>query len=293
MGDGGFRPAYNVQFATATVGGAIVGVDVTDARTDAAQMPPMIDQVERRFGTRPAEWLADNGFADLDSIDAVERQGTRRIAPVRDVAKKQQAGQDPFAPQPRDTPDLAHWRAPGTAAGQAIYRQRAATAEWANAQGGTAGCLRCGSGGVTRFWRSPCGMRWPTIWCGCWRGAGRCQGCRRRDGGGARLERSAGSFGRRARGRSHTRLIASAGRAKKKHPSPSDAARRCNNFTSSERRKPFVVPRSGGREREGEQQPSPRPLACPPPVRSRIRSVSPRAPEPHPTATASTPTSSN
>jgi hypothetical protein len=61
MPDGGFRPAYNVQFATTTDDGLIVGVDVINAGTDAAELPPMLDQVEARPGTRPAEALADRG----------------------------------------------------------------------------------------------------------------------------------------------------------------------------------------------------------------------------------------
>ena len=34
MGDGGFRPAFNVQFAVDTESRAVVGVDVSDAGTD-------------------------------------------------------------------------------------------------------------------------------------------------------------------------------------------------------------------------------------------------------------------
>ena len=135
MGDGGFRPAYNVQLATTTQGGVIVGVAVTDARTDAGQMPPMIEQVEQRFGQRPSEWLVDNGFTDRDSIAQTEKAGTKVFAPVKDVEKKQQAGVDPFAAQKNDSPELAQWRGRmGSDAAKTIYRQRAATAEWVNAQ---------------------------------------------------------------------------------------------------------------------------------------------------------------
>jgi len=43
MGDGGFRPAYNVQLATDTESRVIVGVDVTNAGTDHAQTEPMLE----------------------------------------------------------------------------------------------------------------------------------------------------------------------------------------------------------------------------------------------------------
>jgi transposase len=49
MGDGGFRPAYNVQFATtADDARVIVGFDVTKAGSDMGQTTPMLAQVERR-----------------------------------------------------------------------------------------------------------------------------------------------------------------------------------------------------------------------------------------------------
>lgn len=54
MADGGTRPAYNVQFAVATDGRAIVGVDVTNAGSDAAESAPMREQVERRARARAA-----------------------------------------------------------------------------------------------------------------------------------------------------------------------------------------------------------------------------------------------
>src|SRR5215472_15186837 len=72
MADGGYRPAYNVQYAVATAGQVIVGVDVSTSGSDVGQMPPMVDQVEGRFGQRPREWLADGGFVtahqDLEAV---------------------------------------------------------------------------------------------------------------------------------------------------------------------------------------------------------------------------------
>jgi hypothetical protein len=73
MPDGGFRPAYNVQFATTTAGGVIVGVDVTNAGTDGGQMTPMLEQIEERFDARPNEVLVDGGFVKVEAIDDAER----------------------------------------------------------------------------------------------------------------------------------------------------------------------------------------------------------------------------
>jgi transposase len=134
MADGGFRPAYNVQFATATQGRVIVGVDVVNAGTDGGQMLPMFEQVEQRFGRRPEEMLADGGFAKLDDITRLESQGTRVYLPIMELDEKRAKGIDPFAPVKGDTSEVARWRARmGTSEAQSIYRERASTAEFANA----------------------------------------------------------------------------------------------------------------------------------------------------------------
>jgi hypothetical protein len=62
MASGGFRPAFNVQFATTTDSLVIVGVDVVNAGTDGGQMKPMVDQLEDRYQRRPDEYLADGGL---------------------------------------------------------------------------------------------------------------------------------------------------------------------------------------------------------------------------------------
>jgi len=58
MGDGRFRPAFNVQAGTLNDSRIIVGINVTNAGTDSGQMEPMLDQIESDFGKRPEEILA-------------------------------------------------------------------------------------------------------------------------------------------------------------------------------------------------------------------------------------------
>ena len=135
MPDGGFRPAYNVQFATTTDTGVIVGVDVTNAGTDCAEMLPMLEQIEERFEKRPDEMLVDGGFTVLEAIDTAAKEGTTVYAPIKDEQKKRDAGQDPCVRQPKDTEATAEWRARmGTAEAKTIYKERASTAELVNAQ---------------------------------------------------------------------------------------------------------------------------------------------------------------
>ena len=72
MADGGFRPAYNVEYATTCDGQVVVGVDVVTVGSDQGQMPPMLDQIEGRFRRRPKEVLVDGGFANLKDIEGVQ-----------------------------------------------------------------------------------------------------------------------------------------------------------------------------------------------------------------------------
>ena len=62
MGDRGFRPAFNAQFATTCEEQVIVGMAVVNAGSDMAQLAPMVEQVEQRAGHSPAQWLVDGGF---------------------------------------------------------------------------------------------------------------------------------------------------------------------------------------------------------------------------------------
>jgi transposase len=133
MPDGGFRPAYNVQFATTLDHLVVVGVDVTNAGSDGGQMDPMVAQIEQRHQHRPAAYFTDGSFATLEDIAAVSQRGVTVYTPVKDEDTKRQQGQDPFAPRPGDAPAVAAWRQRmGTEAGRQAYRQRS-KCEWTNA----------------------------------------------------------------------------------------------------------------------------------------------------------------
>ena len=131
MADGGFRPAYNVQFSTTTDSQIIVGVEVNNCGSDAGQLSPMLEQVEKRYQQCPAEWLADGGFASDADIEDAHRGGTTVYAPVR---HPRNSSRDPYVALPDDSEALAQWRQRmGSEAAKEIYKQRAATAECVNA----------------------------------------------------------------------------------------------------------------------------------------------------------------
>jgi transposase len=131
MGDGGYRPAYNAQFATDTKNRVIVGVGVTNRGNDYGQMPPMIRNIQKRTGKTVEEYLADGSFAKKEDIQKLTREGVTVFAPPQ-VSKKE--GLDPCDPRERDSAEVAAWRKRmATEVAKEIYKERAATAETTNA----------------------------------------------------------------------------------------------------------------------------------------------------------------
>jgi transposase len=136
MANGGYNPAFNLQFSTDTQSQVIVGVDVVNQGTDSGQMVPMVDQIEQRTGKRPTEILVDGGFANKDDIQQLNQpeQGTTVYAPVKEEEQQRAKGQDPFAPRPGESPELTEWRTRmGTDEAKVVYKDRASTAECVNA----------------------------------------------------------------------------------------------------------------------------------------------------------------
>lgn len=133
MGDGGFRPAFNVQFATTTDDArVIVGVDVSNRGSDMGQSTPMLDQIAERVGVHPKELLVDGGYAQHQAIEQAAGKGVTTYAPVPKPRKGDT--RDAHAPRDGDSDVVAAWRQRmGTAEAAQIYRQRAATAETVNA----------------------------------------------------------------------------------------------------------------------------------------------------------------
>ena len=132
MADGGFRPAYNVQFAADTKSGAVAGVALDNIGSDMGKMAPMNDALAEAYGQRPDQHLADGGFAKLDDIETLAQAGVVTFVPVPEPRDKTR---DRHAPRPDDAPEVAAWRRRmATEEAKAIYKERAATAEWVNAQ---------------------------------------------------------------------------------------------------------------------------------------------------------------
>lgn len=134
MPDGGFRPAYNVQYAVAgsELGGprTVVGVQVTNAGSDMGSLTPMVEQVEKRTGQLPGALLADSGHAKNEDIAAVRKQGIDVIVPPAKTAKSLEELQMDEGTDP----DVLAWRERmESEEAKKLYRARAGLVELNNA----------------------------------------------------------------------------------------------------------------------------------------------------------------
>jgi len=133
MADGGYRPAYNVQLATDVDSRAIVGVTVTNLGSDRSSVLPMLAQLHARMGRMPDAALVDGGCFSRETITDAAAHGVTVYAP-----RSTRRGGPTATPNRTDSPALREWRQRmGTTDAQAIYQERAATAEWVNADART------------------------------------------------------------------------------------------------------------------------------------------------------------
>ena len=131
LADGGFGPAYNLQFATDTESRLIVGVGATNAGNDSQQLEPMQDQLQRRTGLLPRQHLADGGYMNFASVERSAARGIEVFSPPRE---NRSFHIDPLTPQPRDSPALAAYRLRmASTEGKELYKERTSTAETVNA----------------------------------------------------------------------------------------------------------------------------------------------------------------
>ena len=125
MADGGFRPAYNVQFSTDTNAQVIVGVEVATCGSEQGQMAPLVEQIHERYERYPKDVRVDGGFVkhdDIDTVGAPEKDCTV-YGPVR---QPKDASQDRYAPRATDSAAVAAWRQRmASAEAHAIYKERA------------------------------------------------------------------------------------------------------------------------------------------------------------------------
>lgn len=122
MADGGFRPAYNLQFASLPETGIVVAVSCGNVGSDRALAEPMAQAIETAYGRRVDVYLVDGGYMASKDIEAAERAGTRLYCP----ATTSKWGVERYAPRRGDTPAMARWRVRmDSQEGRLVYKRRA------------------------------------------------------------------------------------------------------------------------------------------------------------------------
>lgn len=146
MADGGFRPAYNCQIATAAGGQIVVAVEASNVGSDRGLMRPMLQRLDQRYQQRPQRHLVDGGYASNEDIEWSAAGGIKVYCPPT----RSKHGRDPYAPRPEDGPGLASWRARMKSPhGKAVYKRRA-RAECINARFRNWGLLRLAVRGIKK-----------------------------------------------------------------------------------------------------------------------------------------------
>lgn len=134
MANGGYNPAYNVQFATDADSRVIVGVNVTNTGTDGRELAPMHEKVSSDYGKVPGKMLVDSAYATKSGVTAVESAGTEVVSTIPHSDELRRRGKDPHARQRRDTDEYERFRARmALPEYQELYKQRPSIAEFPNA----------------------------------------------------------------------------------------------------------------------------------------------------------------
>jgi transposase len=125
--DGGFRPAYSAQIRTDPKSCTIVGVEITNRASDRGQLAPAVADVERRYGRRPKQLLADGGYDSKSDIERLYGGGERPIDVFCPLPGSKGRPADP-KPKRGDGPGVIAWRERMSSdEGMAFYRKRFAT----------------------------------------------------------------------------------------------------------------------------------------------------------------------
>jgi transposase len=129
MATGGFRPAYNLILATAPRAQIILSVMPSDRRDDAGHVLPIVADLERRYGQRPARLLADTRLGVQDEIAALAEHDPPTMVysppqPDKPDAKpasvRKRAARRAQEPEP-----IKQWRARmDSEAGKQVYARR-------------------------------------------------------------------------------------------------------------------------------------------------------------------------
>src|SRR5262245_50649464 len=92
QGKNGFAPSYNVQLSTDAQAGVIVGVGVSQAANDGAELEPAVERLKATWGKAPQQMVVDEGFITHSNVVSMDQQQIDLIGPVPDHSASSEAG---------------------------------------------------------------------------------------------------------------------------------------------------------------------------------------------------------
>lgn len=137
MPNGGFDPAYNVQYVSDTKSKIITGVEVSTSGSDAGLMAPMLQQVKQQYDLSTNQYLVDGGYFKDADLQLAEELGIEVYMPMADrtklkLVKEKERGAGVCLPA--DSSVQQKWlERMETEEGKQRYKARASTAEYSNA----------------------------------------------------------------------------------------------------------------------------------------------------------------
>ena len=100
MADGGFRPAYNFQIASAPERQIVVSVEVETTGSDRGLMRPMLEELERRYGRLPSAIWPTAASARTPTSNGRPANGVEVYCPPAGAS----TAPIPIAPRPTTVP---------------------------------------------------------------------------------------------------------------------------------------------------------------------------------------------
>jgi len=105
---GGYAPAYAAVLANDTDHGFVLDVQVIAGNDEGTTVLPAVDSIEKNFGSKPDEVLADSNFNNGPNLAGLAERGIEPLMPPRQKTDASAAGrEDPSQPVPEaDRPRL-------------------------------------------------------------------------------------------------------------------------------------------------------------------------------------------
>jgi transposase len=91
LAQGAIAPAYNVQISTDAQQRVVVGVGVTQAPNDAAELGPAVDRIVANTGQWPQQMVVDGGFTNQGTVEEMERRQIELIGSLPDHTATREA----------------------------------------------------------------------------------------------------------------------------------------------------------------------------------------------------------